>query len=47
MSLVAVPIVLRIDKGRMLWSRLNERDHGLRIHACDTLLGTYRNFTEL
>ena len=35
------------DKGRMLWPRLNEKDQGLRIHACNTLPVTYRNFTEL
>ena len=40
-------VVAAGDKGRMLWPRLNEKDQGLRIHGCNTLPGTYRNFTEL
>jgi hypothetical protein len=40
-------VVAARDKGRMLWPRLNEKDQDLRIHACNTLPVTYRNFTEL
>ena len=40
-------VVALNDKGRMLWPRLNEKEQGLRIHACNTLPVAYRNFIEL
>ena len=43
----SMPASSHADKGRMLWPRLNEKEQGLRIHACNTLPVTYRNFTEL